>query len=72
MVVVTMDSRMGMKAVAIAFAFPLMVMLVVLLVTLSLSSDELWACIASVLSLIPSYVVIYLLRRRTDFHFYVE
>ena len=72
MVVVTMDSRMGMKAVAIAFAFPLMVMLVVLLVTLSLSSDELWACIASVLSLIPSYVVIYLLRRRTDFRFYVE
>lgn len=57
-------TSMGMKAVLLAFVLPFLVLMAVLVVVLEITGDEPVAALASLASLIPYYLVIYLFRNK--------
>lgn len=73
-VVIATSNATGRKAVMIGFGIPLMVMVAVLAVTYSVSHSEPLAALTSIASLVPYYLIVYLLRDylRKDFSFVIE
>lgn len=57
-------TSMGMKAVLLAFVLPFLVLMAVLVVVLEITGDEPVAALASLASLMPYYLVIYLFRNK--------
>lgn len=70
-VIVSVDQRMGARAVLLSFGLPLVLMILTLVFTLSLCQSEMVAALASIGLLIPYYIVLFLLRGRLkrDFEF---
>ena len=73
-VVVSMSGDNGRDAVIYAFVLPFIIMVVVLYCCLRISSDEALAALVGIGSLVPYYLVLYLLRGklRRKFLFVLE
>lgn len=73
-VTVATEGKVAARALLWAFAVPLLLMLTVLILTLLQTGDEGWAAIGALLSLIPYYGVLYLMRHRMrrQIAFYIE
>ena len=64
-VMVCGTTSMGMKAVVLAFVLPFIVLLTALFVTMRVTDgDEATSALVSLCTLIPYYIIIYLLRNR--------
>ena len=64
-VMVCGTTSMGMKAVVLAFVLPFIVLLAALFVTMKVTDgDEAASALVSLCTLIPYYIIIYLLRNR--------
>ena len=64
-VMVCGTTSMGMKAVVLAFVLPFIVLLAALFVTMRVTDgDEATSALVSICTLIPYYIIIYLLRNR--------
>lgn len=64
-VMVCGTTSMGMKAVVLAFVLPFIVLLAALFVTMRVTDgDEAASALVSICTLIPYYIIIYLLRNR--------
>lgn len=64
-VMVCGTTSMGMKAVVLAFVLPFIVLLAALFVTMRVTAgDEAASALVSLCTLIPYYIIIYLLRNR--------
>lgn len=64
-VMVCGTTSMGMKAVVLAFVLPFIVLLAALFVTMRVTDgDEATSALVSLCTLIPYYIIIYLLRNR--------
>jgi sigma-E factor negative regulatory protein RseC len=71
---VMMKISMGMKAVLLAYFMPVIIVVAMLLFLLEAGTEELYAGIISLVSLVGYYFVIYLFRERLkkQFDFYIE
>ena len=58
-----------MKAVALGYIYPFLLLMAVLVGTLSAGVAELKAGLIALLSLIPYYMLLFLLRKRIDSNF---
>lgn len=63
-VIVAAKRKDAVKALLWSFAVPLLLMILVLCLIVMLTDNEGWAAIGALLSLIPYYAVLYLLRHR--------
>lgn len=63
-VIVAAKRKDAVKALLWSFAVPLLLMILVLCLIVILTDNEGWAAIGALLSLIPYYAVLYLLRHR--------
>lgn len=61
---VSTSGRVGIMAVVWAYVLPLVLMLGVMIVTLVISDDEMLSAFMSLCSLVPYYILVYLLRSR--------
>lgn len=68
------SSSIGRKAVLFAFILPFIVLFSVLLIVYAVTHDELRAGLISLLTLIPYYLILYLLRNtmKKQFTFYIK
>lgn len=58
--------HLGMKAVALGYIYPFLILMVILIVALSAGIEELKSGAIALLSLVPYYLVLYLLRKRIE------
>ncbi len=65
-VTIVMKRSMGYKAVVLSYLTPLILVIVSLVILLSLKINELTAGMASILILIPYFLVLYLLRNQIN------
>ena len=63
-VTVVASGRTGLIAVMLTAVFPLVVMVAVLSVVLAITGNEVAAALGGIASLIPYYIIIYMLRHR--------
>ena len=63
-VVVAMSERNGRDAVIIAFVIPLVILILAMVVVRSLTGNDGYAALAGVLSLLPYYLAVFLVRGR--------
>lgn len=61
-VVVTMSERNGRDAVIIAFVIPLVIMILAMVVVRSLTGNDGYSALAGVVSLLPYYLAVFLIR----------
>jgi len=66
---VEISRHLGMKAVALGYIYPFLLLMAVLVGTLSAGVAELKAGLIALLSLIPYYMLLFLLRKRIDSNF---
>lgn len=73
-VIVSAKRKDAVKALLWAFAIPLLVMILVLILIVIMTGHEGWAAIGALLSLVPYYVLLYLLRHqmRRQITFFIE
>jgi positive regulator of sigma E activity len=73
-VVVSADLKTGYKAVAWGFGVPLIMMLITLFLVKLLTHDEAMAALIGVATLVPYYILLFLLREklRDKFSFVIE
>ncbi len=72
-VVVCTTEKIGKMALLYGFVLPLVVLLVVLLLAMHITGDEAMACIMSIISLMPYYLILYMLKGRIkkQFKFFI-
>ena len=58
--------HLGMKAVALGYIYPFLILMGILVITLASGIAELKAGALALLSLVPYYLVLYLLRKRIE------
>ena len=58
--------HLGFRAVALGYVYPFLLLMAVLIGTIASGIDELKAGLFALLSIIPYYLVLYLLRRRIE------
>ena len=58
--------RLGFRAVVLGYVYPFLLLMTVLIGTIASGIDDLKAGLFALLSLIPYYLVLYLLRRRIE------
>lgn len=63
-------TSMGMQAVILAFGVPFLLLFIVLYATIQLTGNELTAAIASLVALIPYYLIIYMCRGKLKRKFF--
>ena len=63
-VVVSVAASMGYRAVLLGFGLPFVVLVAVIVLAFALTSDEPFAALLGIASLIPSYLLLYLCRDR--------
>ncbi len=63
-VMVCGTTSMGMKAVLLAFVLPFLILLFALFLSMELTNDEAASALVSLCTLIPYYIIIYLLRNK--------
>lgn len=61
---VTLEQKLGFKALFIGYLFPSFIVLISLIISLSITNNELFSGILSIALLIPYYLGIYLLRNK--------
>jgi sigma-E factor negative regulatory protein RseC len=66
---VEISRHLGMKAVALGYIYPFLLLMAVLVGAVSAGITELKAGLIALLSLIPYYLLLYLLRKRIDSNF---
>lgn len=71
---VFMQTTMGLKAAFIAYILPVAIVIIFLLALIELGINELWAGVASLVSLVLYYFVIYLNQNKLkkQFSFFIE
>jgi len=66
------DRRMGMLALFYAYILPFIILLSVLVAVVSITGNEVKGALASLLSLIPYYLIVYLFRDRIKSQVYFQ
>ena len=73
-VTVVMRASSGLKALLLGYIFPFLILLTVLIIFVTITGNEIMSGLASIVSIIPYYILLYHFRDKlkTTFRFYLE